>query len=123
VLMDAPPAKSVHKFIDILGSRFGFATNAEHRGELGHLCRGSLQIKDLYLEVRHLVNKAFPGEWSTSTEIYARDAFLSALNNPELRKRVLMTVPPPETLTAAFDLVVRAIILDVTDRYIRTSRC
>jgi len=30
--------------------------------------RSSLSIKDLYLEVRRLVNKAFPGEWSTSTE-------------------------------------------------------
>ena len=116
VLMDAPPATSVNTFIDILRSRFGFATNAEHyRAELSHLRRGSLSIKELHLEVRRLVNKAFPGEWSTSTEIYARDAFLSALNDPELRRRVLLTVPPPETLTSAFDLAARAITLDGTD--------
>jgi len=88
VLMDAPPATSVHKSIDILRSRFGFATNAEHyRDDLGHLRCGSLSIKDLHLEVHRLVNKQFPGEWSTSTEIYARDAFLSALNDPELQRR------------------------------------
>jgi hypothetical protein len=85
VLMDAPPATSVNEFIDILRSRFGFATNAEHyRAELSHLRRGSLSFKELHLEVRRLVNKAFPGVWSTSTEIYARDAFLSALNDSEL---------------------------------------
>jgi len=97
--MDAPPAKSVIKFIDIIGSRFGFTTKSEHHpAELSHLRRGSLSIKDhRHLEVRRLVNKAFPGEWLTSTKIYARDAFLSARNDPEL-----MTVPTPETLTAAF---------------------
>jgi len=116
VQTDAPPATSVNKFIDILRSRFRFATNAEHyRAELSYLRRGSLSIKDLHLEVCCLVKKAFPGEWSTSTEIYARDAFLSALNNLELRRRVLMTVPPPETLTAAFDYAARAITLDFTD--------
>jgi len=70
VLMDAPPATSVKKFIDIRRLWFGFATNAKHyQTELSHLRRGSWSITDLHLEVRRLVNKAFPGEWSTSTEI------------------------------------------------------
>lgn len=98
VLMDAPTATSVEKFIENLQSRFGFATNAEHyRAELSRLRRGALSIQELHLEVRRLVNKAFPGKWSTSTDIYARDAFLSALKNPELRRRILLTVPPPES--------------------------
>jgi len=63
------------------------ATNAEHfRPELSHLRRGSLSIKDLHLEVRRLFNIAFPDKWSTSTEIYARDAFLSAPNDAELNE-------------------------------------
>ena len=117
VLMGAPTATSVDEFEGILQSRFGFASNAEHyRAELSRLRRGTMSIQDLHLEVHRLVNKAFPGKWSTSTEIYARDAFLSALNDPELRRRVLMTVPPPETLASAFDLAVRAITLDDTDK-------
>lgn len=40
---------------------------------------------------------------------------LSAFNDPELRRRVLLTVPQPKTLTAAFNLTGRAIILDVTE--------
>ena len=117
VLMDAPTATSVDEFVENLQSRFGSATNAEqYRSELSRLRRGTMSIQDLHLEVRRLVNKAFPGKWSTSTESYARDAFLLALNDTELRRRVLMTVPPPETLAIAFDLAVRALTLDDTDQ-------
>ena len=117
VLMDAPTAANVNEFVAILRSRFGIVANAEHcRAELSHLRRGTLTMKELYLEVRRLVNKAFPGQWSSSTEIYARDAFLYALDDHELRRRVSMTVPPPETLASAFDLAVRAITLDDSDR-------
>jgi predicted aspartyl protease len=110
VLMDAPPASSVDEFVGILRSRFGFVANAEqYRAELSRLRRGTLSMHDLYLAVRRLVNKAFPGQWSTSTEIYARDAFLNALDDRELRGRILMTVPPPETLSAVYDIAERAI--------------
>jgi len=115
--MDAYRATSVNSLSSLTG-RFGFATNTEHyRAELSHLRHGSLSIKDQHLEVRRLVNKVFPGEWSTSAEAYARDAFLSALNDPELRSRVLK---PPETVTVAFDLavLVRAITrIDNTRSY------
>ena len=67
-----------------------------------------MTIHALNLEVRRLVNKAFPGSWSQSTEVYARDAFLRALDDAELRKRILMAMLPPETLSAAYELAVRA---------------
>ena len=109
VLMDAPTARTVEEFIQTLRSRFGFVANAEqYRAELSHLRRGSMSVHALNLEVRRLVNKAFPGSWSTSTEVYARDAFLRALDNDELRTRILMSMPPPETLSAAYELAVRA---------------
>ena len=95
VLMDAPTARTVEEFIGTLRSRFGFVANAEqYRAELSHLRRGSMSVHALNLEVRRLVNKAFPGSWSTSTEVYARDAFLRALDNDELRTRILMSMPP-----------------------------
>jgi hypothetical protein len=115
--MDALTATSVNEFLAILRSRFGFVTNAEHyRAQLSRLRCGTMSMRELYLEARRLVSKAFLGQWSTSTEIYARDTFLSALDDHELRRRILMTVPPPETLASAFDLAVRAITLDDSDR-------
>ena len=113
VMLDAPPAKTVNEFISTLRSRFGFVANAEqYRAELSHLRRGTMSIHALNLEVRRLVNKAFPGSWSRSTEVYARDAFLRALDNMELRNRILMTMPPPETLAGAYELAVRAYAVD-----------
>jgi transposase InsO family protein len=97
------------EYMATLRSRFGFVANAEqYRAELSRLRRGTKTIHALNLEVRRLVNKAFPGSWSRSTEVYARDAFLRALENEELRNRILMTMPPPETLAAAYELAVRA---------------
>ena len=108
-MLDAPPARTVAEFITMLRSRFGFVANAEqYRAELSHLRRGTMTIHALNIEVRRLVNKAFPGSWSRSTEVYARDAFLRALDDAELRNRILMTMPPPETLSAAYELAVRA---------------
>lgn len=110
VMMDTPPARTVAEYMATLRSRFGFVANAEqYRAELSHLRRGTMTIHALNLEVRRLVNKAFPGSWSRSTEVYARDAFLRALDNPELRTRILMSMPPPETLSAAYQLAVRAV--------------
>jgi hypothetical protein len=69
---------------------------------------GTMTLEKFHLKVRGLVSKAYPGPWSVATEVYARDAFLSALGDPELRRRILMTCPPPETLEDAYDLAVRS---------------
>jgi hypothetical protein len=108
VMMHAPPARTVGEFITKLRSRFEFVANAEqYRAKLSHLRRGTVSIHTLNLEVRRLVNKAFPGSWSRSTQEYARDAYLRALGNEELRNRILMTMPPPETLSGAYELAAR----------------
>jgi hypothetical protein len=63
VLMDAPATNDIEEVVQILRSRFGLVTNAEqHRSELSRLRPGSKSIQELYLVVRRLVNKAFPGE-------------------------------------------------------------
>jgi hypothetical protein len=85
-MKDAPP---VDEFVATLRSQFGFVANAEqYRAELSHLRRGTMMIHALILELHRLINKAFPGSWSRSTEEYARDA-LRALDNDELRNRSL----------------------------------
>ena len=113
VLMDMPVANSVAEFLRTLRSRFNLIANTEqHRAELSRLRKGNRSVQELYLEVRRLVNKAFPGAWTVLTEVYARDAFLNALDEPELRKKILLSVPSPETLAAAYDLAVRALAYD-----------
>ena len=116
VLMDVPPANDIDEFIRTLRGRFGAVANAEqHRAELSRLRRGDRSIQELYLEVRRLVNKAFPGTWTVLTEVYARDAFLNAIGDPELRRRIMLAVPPPETLAMTYDLAVRALAYDEND--------
>jgi len=51
-----------------------------------YLTRQQMSLKELHLEVRRLVKKAIPDCRSRSTEIYARDAFLTALDDVELRR-------------------------------------
>jgi hypothetical protein len=46
------------------------------------------------------------------TDIYARDAFMAALGDDDLRRRIMMTCPPPKTRSAAFDLALRAVAVD-----------
>ena len=74
------------EFVPILRDRFGTAAHAEHyRIELGRLRRRHLTIEQLHIKVRTLVSKAAPGPWTALTEIYAREAFLTALDDSELR--------------------------------------
>jgi hypothetical protein len=113
ILGDKPAASNVNELLDALRSRFGLVASVEqYRSELNRLRRGTLTLHALSLEVRRLTSKAYPGPWSASTEIIARDAYLNALDNLALRNRILMTIPPPQTLAGTYELVVRAIDID-----------
>ena len=117
VLIDTAGTTSVREFVKIMRDRFGAATHAErYRTELSRLRRGTMSIEQLHLKVRSLVSKAAPGPWTALTEVYARDAFLSALDDEELRRRILLTCPPPETLSAAYDLALRTLAIDTINR-------
>jgi hypothetical protein len=58
------------------------------------------------------VSIVYPGPWGVATEIYARDAFLSALSDADLQRRILLTCPPPETSEDVYDLAVRSVAVD-----------
>jgi hypothetical protein len=64
------------------------------------------------LKVRGLVSKAYPGPWSPATEVYAPYDFLTAIDDLELQRRILMMCPPPETLEGAYNLAVQAAAVD-----------
>jgi len=113
VMMDMPPVKSVNELVEALRSRFSVVASAEQcRVEIGRLRRKQMSLQELHLEVRRLVNKASPGCWSRSTEIDARDVFLTALDDVELRRRIIMAIPPRKTLAATYELAVRAAMAD-----------
>lgn len=78
---------------------------------MSRLRRGTLNLEQLHIKVRTVVSKAAPGPWTSLTEINAREAFLTALNDGELRRRIMMTCPPPETLSV-HDLAVRSLSVD-----------
>jgi hypothetical protein len=117
VLGDAIHVTSVREFVNLLRIKFGSEAHAErYRAELSRLRRGTMTLEQLHLRVHSLVSRAMPGDWSRATEIYARDAFLNALNDDDLRRRIMLACPPPDTLAAAFDLAVRASAFDVSFR-------
>jgi len=113
LLLDIVRLSNSQEFIDALKSRFGISNHAErYRTELSRLLRGKLTNEQLYLKVRSLVSKATPGSWSTLTDIYARDAFLTALDDEKLKWRIMLTSPPPETSVAVYDLALRAVAVE-----------
>jgi hypothetical protein len=113
VLSDAVRISSVREFVDLLKERFGSEAHAErYRAELLRLRRGAMALEQLHLRIHSPVSRARPGQWNKVTEIYARDAFLTALDDDKLRRRIMMACPPPETLSAVFDLAVRASAID-----------
>jgi predicted aspartyl protease len=113
MLLDMCQTDSVADFEAALRARFGTSAHAErYRAELSQLKRGKLTLEQLHMQVRTLVSKAAPGPWTALTEIYARDAFLTALDDGELRRRIMLTCPPPITLAATYDLALRASALE-----------
>jgi len=109
VLTDLVHEKNVYRYKSQLRDRFQSAAHVERfRSELSRLRRGSMSLEQLHLKVRSLVSKAAPGPWTALTEIYARDAFLVALGDEQLRSRIMMTCSPPETLASVYDLALRA---------------
>lgn len=114
MLLDICRSDNIEEVIDALRKRFGVNTaHAErYRAELGQLRKGKFTLEQLHVKVRTLVSKSAPGPWTALTEIYARDAFLAALDDWDLRKRIMMTCPPPTTLAATYDLALRSAALE-----------
>jgi len=100
MLMDLTGALNIDVFEETLRERFGTLGHAErYRAELSQLRRGEISLEKLHLQVSALVRKVAPGPWTSLTEVYARDTFLNALDDDDLRQRILMTCLPPTTLS------------------------
>jgi len=95
VLWDIPENITVERLIDILRNRFGTQNQAErYRAELRkRKRRRNESLQSLYQDICRLMSLAYPGPTSSLSEVVARDAFLEALDNPQLRIRILEREP------------------------------
>mgnify|MGYP003481558720 FL=1 len=90
-MWDAGPQTSVVDVIRLLRARFGTNHQAERfRAELR--CRRRQKgesLQDLYNDICRLLTLAYPGPPNATTQIVGRDGFLDALDNGNLRVRIL----------------------------------
>jgi len=100
-------AEDVESLVSILQANFGTEDQAERfRAELRARRRKpgeTLQV--LYQDVCRLLALAFPGPNSEARRLVGRDAFLDALNDNELRIRILEWAP--QDLRQAMSLACR----------------
>ena len=112
---------SLNAIINLLRTRFGDQNQTERfRSELSMRRRQKGEsLQAVYQDIRRLVALAFPGQAGATPgsvyEIVARDAFLAAMNNPSIRRRILERDPPPDTIDAALTAAVRLEALDSTE--------
>ena len=127
VLWEVQGQSSVDSIVSLLRNRFGNQNQTERfRAELYARRRMKGEsIQTVYQDIRRLVALAFPGEGGSTPgsvyEVVARDAFLSAIDNPSIRRRILERDPPPDTLDAALSAAVRLEALDAADSALRAS--
>ena len=106
-MWDTGEHSSVDQVMQLLRSRFGNINQAERfRAELRTRKRNAGEtLQHLYQDVCRLVVLAYPGPTSDLSNIVGRDAFLEALDNPDMRIRILEK--EPKTLDEAFTMACR----------------
>ena len=95
------------EIICLLRNRFGNSNQMEKfRAELHSRRRQRGEsLQAVYQDIRKFLALGFPGQFGEMYEILGRDAFLTALNDPNLRIRVLDQAP--KTLDEALAVAVR----------------
>ena len=118
VLWDSVSYTTVADVIKLLKNRFGGDSQCErYRAELRSIKRKKNDtVQTVYQEIRRLMALAFPGQGGPLWETLARDAFLDALGDIDMRRRVLER--DPATLDEAMKLVCR---LEAIDRPVSAS--
>jgi len=118
LLWNAPKDITVNRLIKLLRNRFGTDNQAErYRAELRARKRQSNEsFQSLYHDIARLMSLAYPGQTGELSEVVPRDAFLEALDEPQLRIRILER--DPKTLEDALHAACR---LDALERGFRTD--
>jgi len=91
ILWELKPDATSQDIINLMRVRFGNTHNTERfRAELYSRKRGAGETTpSVYQDIRRLLALAFPGQAGELYESIGREAFLSTLNDPALRIRVL----------------------------------
>jgi len=90
---------SVPAMVALIKRQFGRADQQErYRPELQRLRQGNLTLEQLHHQVRELAHRAYPTAPASVVDVIARDAYVLALDNAEMRLRIRTAVPVPETL-------------------------
>jgi len=95
VLWDAGPQASESDVITLLRTRFGNELQAERfKAELKvRRHRPNESLQQLYLDISKLVALAYPGSLPELINHVAKEAFIEALNEPQLQLKVLEREP------------------------------
>ena len=107
LLWNVPKDITVDRLIELLRNRFGTENQAErYRAELRARKRQPNEsLQSLYHDIAKLMSLAYPGQTGSLSEVVARDAFLEALDDPQLRIRILER--DPKTLEDALHIACR----------------
>ena len=118
LLWNAPKDITVNRLVELLRNRFGTNNQAErYRAELrARKRRPNELLQSLYHDIARLMSLAYPGQTGVMSEVVARDAFLEALDDPQLRIRILER--EPKTLEDALHMACR---LEALERGFRTD--
>jgi predicted aspartyl protease len=121
VLWDLPKETSVGQLVELLRNRFGTQNQAErYRAELRKRRRKHNEsLQELYQDIRRLMSLAYAGPTSVLSEVVARDAFLEALDDHQLRVRILER--EPTTLDEALHIACRYEALEQGENITRTD--
>jgi len=116
VLWELPSDATSDDIITLLRTRFGNAFQVERfRAELQTRRRQPGEtIQTVYNDIRRLLSLAYPKEKGEMYESIGRDAFLAALDDPQLRIRALDRCPKTldETLSMVIQMDVRSRVLN-----------
>jgi len=96
VLWELPRTGSTSaEVIQLLQAKFGTQLQAKSfRAKLKACHRKTGEtIQDLYRDISHLLQLAYPGEDSNSAKCYGIDAFITALNDPPMEFEVMKQAP------------------------------
>ena len=118
LLWNAPKDITVNRLIELLRNRFGTDNQAErYRAELRARKRQPNEsFQSLYHDIARLMSLTYPGQTGELSEVLARDAFLEAIDEPQLRIRILER--DPKTLEDALHAACR---LNALKRGFRTD--
>ena len=84
LLWNVPKDITEDRLIELLRNRFG----TENQGER-YRAKFHESLHSLYHDIAKMMSLAYPGQTSSLSEVVARDSSLQALDDPQLRIRIL----------------------------------